>query len=129
MLVIKPLGEHELFLFFLQFTLLLLVARTMGEVAVRLKLPSVVGELLGGFVLGPSLIGAVAPGLFDTIFPASASSSTSSRSCPGSASSSAPTGCSVRVTGADVQHPAAEVLADDVAGLGQDLGARQLAPP
>jgi Kef-type K+ transport system membrane component KefB len=68
--VVKPLGEHELFLFFVQFTLLLLVARTLGEIAVRLRLPSVVGELLGGFVLGPSLLGAIAPGLFKSIFPA-----------------------------------------------------------
>jgi Kef-type K+ transport system membrane component KefB/nucleotide-binding universal stress UspA family protein len=70
--VLQPLGEHELFLFFLQFTLLLLVARTMGELALRARLPSVVGELLGGFVIGPSLLGALAPGLFETIFPPNA---------------------------------------------------------
>ena len=70
--VVKPLGEHELFLFFLQFTLLLVVARALGELAVRAKLPSVVGELLGGFLIGPSLLGAVAPGLFETIFPGNA---------------------------------------------------------
>lgn len=67
--VIKPLGEHELFLFLLQFALLLAVARTLGEVAVRLRFPSVVGELLGGLVLGPSLLGAVAPGVFEALFP------------------------------------------------------------
>ena len=67
--VIKPLGEHELYLFLLQFLLLLVVARALGEGATRLGLPSVVGELLAGFLLGPSLLGNIAPGLFTSIFP------------------------------------------------------------
>ncbi|MDQ4131991.1 MAG: cation:proton antiporter [Actinomycetota bacterium] len=67
--VIKPLGEHELLILLLQFALLLTVARTLGHVATRLGLPSVVGELLAGFVLGPSLLGNIAPGLFDWVFP------------------------------------------------------------
>src|SRR6266550_4230332 len=66
---IRPLGGHELLLLLVQFGLLLLVARTLGEVAKRFRLPSVVGELLAGVVLGPSLLGAVAPGVFHTIFP------------------------------------------------------------
>ena len=67
--IIKPLGEHELFLFLLQFLLLLVVARALGEGATRLGLPSVVGELLAGFLLGPSLLGNIAPGLFTSIVP------------------------------------------------------------
>ena len=67
MTVLKPLGEHELLLFLLQFALLLVAARAMGIAATRLGLPSVVGELLAGFVLGPSLLGNVAPGLFDWV--------------------------------------------------------------
>src|SRR2546423_15392670 len=65
---IRPLGGHELLLLLVQFGLLLLVARTLGEVAKRFRLPSVVGELLAGVVLGPSLLGAVAPGAFHAIF-------------------------------------------------------------
>src|SRR2546423_15266227 len=66
---IKPLGGHELLLLIVQFGLLLLVARTLGEMAKRFRLPSVVGELLAGFVLGPSLLGTVAPGTFHALFP------------------------------------------------------------
>jgi Kef-type K+ transport system membrane component KefB len=66
---VKPIGEHELFLFFVEFALLLVVARALGELANRLRLPSVVGELLAGLVLGPSLFGSVAPGLFRAVFP------------------------------------------------------------
>ena len=69
MTVLKPLGEHELLLFLLQFALLLVAARAMGIGATRLGLPSVVGELLAGFVLGPSLFGNLAPGLFEAVFP------------------------------------------------------------
>lgn len=69
--VIKPLAGHELLLVLLQFGLLLLVARALGEVAVRLRLPSVVGELLAGFLLGPSLLGTIAPGFFEALFPPS----------------------------------------------------------
>ncbi len=72
MTVLKPLGEHELLLFLLQFVLLLVAARAMGTVATRFGLPSVVGELLAGFVLGPSLLGNIAPGLFDWVFPQNA---------------------------------------------------------
>ncbi len=67
--IIKPLGEHELYLFLVQFVLLLVAARILGQVATKFGLPSVVGELLAGFVFGPSLLGNIAPGLFDSIFP------------------------------------------------------------
>ncbi|MGH2722219.1 MAG: cation:proton antiporter [Actinomycetota bacterium] len=66
---ITPLGGHELLLLLVQFGLLLLAARALGEVAVRFRLPSVVGELLAGFLLGPTLLGQLAPGVFDAIFP------------------------------------------------------------
>ncbi|MEE8600877.1 cation:proton antiporter [Euzebya tangerina] len=68
-MVIEPLGEHEVVLLLLQLGLLLLVARGLGVLATRLGLPSVVGELLAGVVLGPSLFGAIAPGAFAEVFP------------------------------------------------------------
>jgi Kef-type K+ transport system membrane component KefB len=44
-----------------QVALLLFAARTMGEVARRFGHPSVVGEILAGILLGPSLLSSVAP--------------------------------------------------------------------
>ena len=70
--VIEPLGHHALMLLLLQLALLLIVARLLGELARRVGLPSVVGELLAGVVLGPSLLGAAAPGAFEWLFPAEA---------------------------------------------------------
>ena len=72
MKVIEPLGHHELLLLFAQLALLLLLARALGELASRFRLPSVVGELMAGFVLGPSLLGTIAPGAFTALFPPSA---------------------------------------------------------
>jgi Kef-type K+ transport system membrane component KefB len=51
----------EVHIFFLQLMVLLLTARLFAEVAVRFSVPSVIGELLAGVVLGPSLFGWLAP--------------------------------------------------------------------
>jgi Kef-type K+ transport system membrane component KefB len=45
---------HE---FFLQLALILISARVLAEIATRLGIPSVIGELLAGIILGPSLLG------------------------------------------------------------------------
>jgi Kef-type K+ transport system membrane component KefB/nucleotide-binding universal stress UspA family protein len=69
--LIKPLGHHELLLVLIQLSLLLLVARGLGELMRRIDLPPVVGELLAGVLLGPSLLGWVFPALHTQIFPKS----------------------------------------------------------
>jgi Kef-type K+ transport system membrane component KefB len=51
----------EVHQFFLQLMVLLLTARLFAEVAVRIGVPSVIGELLAGVALGPSLLGWLAP--------------------------------------------------------------------
>jgi Kef-type K+ transport system membrane component KefB/nucleotide-binding universal stress UspA family protein len=43
--------------FIAQITALLLIGRSLGEVAHRLKQPAVIGQLLAGVVLGPSILG------------------------------------------------------------------------
>ena len=47
--------------FFLYLLTIPLAARLMAEIAVRLKAPSVIGELAAGVVLGPSLLGWLEP--------------------------------------------------------------------
>ena len=69
--VIKPLGHHELLLLLLQLALLLFVSRGLGELMRRIDLPPVVGELLAGVLLGPSLFGLILPNLQTQIFPKS----------------------------------------------------------
>lgn len=69
--VIKPLGHHELLLVLLQLAVLLLVSRGLGELMRRVDLPPVVGELLAGVLLGPSLLGWTLPAVQAAIFPKS----------------------------------------------------------
>ena len=62
--------ESDLLLPFLAgMTLVLVVAHTLGIVADRLGFAPVVGELLTGLVLGPSILGFVAPTVTAIVVP------------------------------------------------------------
>ena len=56
----------------LQLTTMLAVALLFGEVMRRLRQPAVVGEMIGGIVLGPTIFGWMAPSLFEWLFLSSA---------------------------------------------------------
>ena len=45
----------------LQVAIILVTARAMGELATRLGAPSVIGEIVAGVILGPSLLGFIEP--------------------------------------------------------------------
>ena len=62
-------GPSEL-LFVAQITLLLLIGRLLGEAMLRLKQPAVMGQLIAGLVLGPSVLGALFPDWQHALFPA-----------------------------------------------------------
>jgi Kef-type K+ transport system membrane component KefB/nucleotide-binding universal stress UspA family protein len=55
--------------------LLLVVGRLMGEAATRLGQPAVMGQLIGGLLLGPSLFGALWPSAQHALFPGGAQKS------------------------------------------------------
>ena len=56
-------------LFFAELALLLVVGRLLGEAANRIGQPSVIGQLLGGIVLGPSVFGLLFPSAQHFLFP------------------------------------------------------------
>jgi Kef-type K+ transport system membrane component KefB len=56
-------------LFFLQLAVILAVVRLVGLGARKIGQPQVVGEMIAGVVLGPSLLGLVAPGVQQWLFP------------------------------------------------------------
>ncbi len=62
-------GPSEL-LFVAQLMLLILVGRVLGEAMLRMKQPAVMGQLIAGLVLGPSLLGALFPDFQHALFPA-----------------------------------------------------------
>ncbi len=53
-----------------QIALILIACRVFGALAVRIGQPQVVGEMIAGIALGPSLLGQFAPDAFNTLFPA-----------------------------------------------------------
>src|ERR1700693_80229 len=61
----------NLFTLVLQITVILAVCRLMGTLFRKLQQPRVVGEMFAGIMLGPSLLGWMAPGLSAYLFPAS----------------------------------------------------------
>jgi Kef-type K+ transport system membrane component KefB/nucleotide-binding universal stress UspA family protein len=62
-------GPSEL-IFVAQIAVLLLVGRLLGEAMLRLKQPAVMGQLIAGLMLGPSLLGALFPDFQHALFPA-----------------------------------------------------------
>jgi Kef-type K+ transport system membrane component KefB len=62
----SPLG-----LLLLQLIAIVLMARALGALFHRIGQPPVIGEIVAGILLGPSLLGAVAPGAFGFLFPPS----------------------------------------------------------
>jgi Kef-type K+ transport system membrane component KefB/mannitol/fructose-specific phosphotransferase system IIA component (Ntr-type) len=62
--------HSELTMFFLALGVLLFFARLFGEIAKNLGQPAVLGEILAGILLGPTVLGYFLPGLFETLFPA-----------------------------------------------------------
>jgi Kef-type K+ transport system membrane component KefB/mannitol/fructose-specific phosphotransferase system IIA component (Ntr-type) len=61
---------HETLTVFLALAILLGAARVLGEVARYFRQPSVLGEILAGVILGPTVLGRIAPELQSSIFPA-----------------------------------------------------------
>lgn len=64
------LDESHILLFLLQLLVLLGLARTLGALCEEIRVPAIAGEIVAGVVLGPTLLGRLAPGLQQALFPA-----------------------------------------------------------
>ncbi len=65
------LAPREITMMFLALGILLFCARALGELVRRCNQPSVLGEILAGILLGPTVLGVLAPGLSAALFPVS----------------------------------------------------------
>jgi len=61
--------HHPLPLLLIQFIVIMIVTRLFGYLVSFFAQPTVVGEILAGIILGPSLMGALFPELFISLFP------------------------------------------------------------
>lgn len=66
----ESLTPREITAMFLALGTLLLSARVLGELARRFNQPAVLGEILAGILLGPTVLGMLAPDLSAFLFPA-----------------------------------------------------------
>ena len=60
---------HPLAILLAQIVTIILVARFFGWICRKIGQPTVIGEMLAGIALGPSLFGDYFPELFSTLFP------------------------------------------------------------
>lgn len=65
---LAPLSEHEVLVFLAQLILLVGLARVFGWIMKSIGQPPVVGELLAGVIVGPTVFGRLAPEPFDWLF-------------------------------------------------------------
>src|SRR5687767_4293648 len=65
----ESLTHSENIIMFLMMATILLFARVLGEIAQRYQQPAVLGEILAGILLGPTLFGALAPEWNSWLFP------------------------------------------------------------
>src|ERR1041384_3648651 len=66
--MVSKLSAEEVLNFLIIVSVILIAARIFGEICRKFKKPAVIGEILAGIMLGPSLFGSIFPDLFNQIF-------------------------------------------------------------
>lgn len=65
----QELTQHDIWTLLLSLGILLTFARVLGELAQRFGQPAVLGEIVAGVLLGPTLLGTVLPEIHAFLFP------------------------------------------------------------
>lgn len=63
------LSHHEVVIFFLQISIMLALGKLFGELVKKVKQPAVIGEILAGILLGPTILGTLFPATMTEVFP------------------------------------------------------------
>lgn len=67
----EPHGHIDIVGLLVAFGIIISLSRAMASLVRRVGQPHVIGEIVAGILLGPSVLGLVAPGAAETLFPAS----------------------------------------------------------
>ncbi len=70
----NKLSQHEIMNLLVQLSVMLMVGRLFAEMARKIKQPAVIGEILAGIILGPTILGMIQPEWFHDLFPVGSSS-------------------------------------------------------
>lgn len=68
------LSQQEVMSLLVQLSVMLILGRLFAEAARKIKQPAVVGEILAGIILGPTILGMINPEWFQVLFPTGSSS-------------------------------------------------------
>src|SRR6478735_4540185 len=60
----------------IQLSIMLLMGRMLAEVARKFKQPAVIGEIIAGLLLGPTVLGMINPDWFQTLYPVPSANAT-----------------------------------------------------
>ncbi len=63
------LGHHDIIVFLIALGSILIIARLFAELFKQFRLPTVLGEIIAGVLLGPSVLGFFWPESFEYLFP------------------------------------------------------------
>ncbi len=63
--------NQDIIKFFLQIAVMLACALLMGQVMRRFRQPAVLGELIGGVIIGPTILGFLSPTFYQWLFQSS----------------------------------------------------------
>ncbi|HEY7545795.1 MAG TPA: cation:proton antiporter, partial [Blastocatellia bacterium] len=72
--IISVFGENvrgPLSILLMQIIVIIIVARFAGRLFLKIRQPAVIGEMIAGIMLGPSVLGVVSPQTMTFLFPAS----------------------------------------------------------
>ena len=62
-------SEHMVAIFLVEVMLMLVLGRLLGELMTRIGQPEVMGQLIAGIIIGPSVFGAISPLAYKFVFP------------------------------------------------------------
>lgn len=63
------MNAESITVFLLSISIMLFLAKLLGEFFIQIKQPSIIGEILAGILLGPTVLGMISPDLFNFLFP------------------------------------------------------------
>ncbi len=63
------MSAESITVFLLSISIMLFFAKLLGEFFTKIKQPAIIGEILAGILLGPTVLGMISPNIFEWLFP------------------------------------------------------------